>query len=319
MNNDEPWYDEVRDARQAIERVYPQGSRAALADCLPTERSFWERLAGPLAERMLQTQDVAVQSLGHPDPKVRMVALRVVSFYWGVKPGDESVRVCEQMALGERDSEVRSAALTALGVCYERTDDVRIGRLLATIVNDDREAPISRLGAYQALFAVRGLTQPLWPGALAQPPTLPRVPEDIDWSFVESFLAEERIAEPAPTALDIVLSRLRDPDRTAVRLFHEGCDAYERAGYAQSIDFFTRSITASDKLGGVYIVRGGAYMKLGQIDKAIADFSKAIELIPRSRRAYRSRALAYRSTGLDDRAEADDRMAEEIGSEFQIP
>ncbi len=51
------------------------------------------------------------------------------------------------------------------------------------------------------------------------------------------------------------------------------------------------------KDAGAYFKRGAAYQAKGDMDNAIADFSKAIELKPNDGRAYESRGRAYASKG----------------------
>ena len=46
-----------------------------------------------------------------------------------------------------------------------------------------------------------------------------------------------------------------------------------------------------------YINRGNAYSKKGQYDKAISDYSKAIEINPKYADAYINRGLAHNSLG----------------------
>jgi hypothetical protein len=61
-------------------------------------------------------------------------------------------------------------------------------------------------------------------------------------------------------------------------------------------------------------MRGGALVRLGNIDDGIAEFTRAIEGGTQAVRAYRSRAVAYRLKGLNDLAEADKRSADELES-----
>ena len=58
--------------------------------------------------------------------------------------------------------------------------------------------------------------------------------------------------------------------------------------------------------------RGAAYANKGQIDKAIVDYDKAIELKPKLTLAYDNRGLAFFQKGQYDRAIADYRKALEI-------
>ena len=58
--------------------------------------------------------------------------------------------------------------------------------------------------------------------------------------------------------------------------------------------------TASDRVIA-YSIRGGAYQAEGDSDRAIADFTKAIEVNPRQAEAYVRRGIVYRASGDADR------------------
>jgi len=131
------------------------------------------------------------------------------------------------------------------------------------------------------------------------------VPEDIDWSFVDSFLVDNRAPIRSPIGFDHVLSLLSEPDKTAMRLFNQGCEEYERGDYRRSIELLTNSIGTIGKHPGAYIVRGGAYVKVRNLDQAIRDFTRAIELSPERIVAFRSRAYTYGLMGRKDLAEID--------------
>jgi tetratricopeptide (TPR) repeat protein len=66
-----------------------------------------------------------------------------------------------------------------------------------------------------------------------------------------------------------------------------------------------------------YANRGNAYDDKGAIDRAIADYTKAIALDPKYGLAYTIRALAYESSGEVDRAIADFSKVLEIDSSDQ--
>jgi tetratricopeptide (TPR) repeat protein len=57
--------------------------------------------------------------------------------------------------------------------------------------------------------------------------------------------------------------------------------------------------------GRVYIDRGRAYLKKGDNDRAIADFTQAIQLDPKNADAYVKRGFGYSKKGDNDRAIAD--------------
>ena len=82
---------------------------------------------------------------------------------------------------------------------------------------------------------------------------------------------------------------------------------------------------SSEKDGNVIDTRGEIYMHMGEIDKAIADFSKAIDLCPDLRIAYVHRAGCYRKLAeleenenikleLISNAEADESMAQKLNN-----
>lgn len=54
-----------------------------------------------------------------------------------------------------------------------------------------------------------------------------------------------------------------------------------------------------------YFTRGLDYAKKGQYEKAIEDFSKAIDLDPKYGKAYMNRGIAYAKSGNSDKAAAD--------------
>ena len=66
-----------------------------------------------------------------------------------------------------------------------------------------------------------------------------------------------------------------------------------------------------------YYNRGNAYDKKGEVDRAVADFTKAIKLYPNSAAAYNNRGLAYKKKGDKEQAIGDFRKALEINPSDQ--
>jgi tetratricopeptide (TPR) repeat protein len=62
-----------------------------------------------------------------------------------------------------------------------------------------------------------------------------------------------------------------------------------------------------------YYNRGCAYSDKGNLDQAISDFARAIELRPQYANAYYNRACAYVGMGNVDKALSDFTKAEELG------
>jgi tetratricopeptide (TPR) repeat protein len=65
-----------------------------------------------------------------------------------------------------------------------------------------------------------------------------------------------------------------------------------------------------------YNGRGITYLKKGQYNQAISDFTKALEIIPRFAAAYNNRGLAYSDKGQYDQAISDFTKALEIKPRF---
>jgi tetratricopeptide (TPR) repeat protein len=73
----------------------------------------------------------------------------------------------------------------------------------------------------------------------------------------------------------------------------------------ESVEIYTDLIEKSPKEGRFYTLRASAYWSLGQADKAVADFDRAIELGYDEAHAYTSRGLFHAEAGNFDKAIAD--------------
>ncbi len=99
-----------------------------------------------------------------------------------------------------------------------------------------------------------------------------------------------------------------------------GLAAARGGNYDKAIELFTKAI-ASGKLspgylGIVYNNRGNAWDGKGDYDRAIADYTKAIEIDPKYANAYYSRGIAWGKKGNSDRAIADYTKAIEIDPKY---
>src|SRR5579859_1275383 len=63
---------------------------------------------------------------------------------------------------------------------------------------------------------------------------------------------------------------------------------------------------ATNPENAIYICRGKTFVLLGDLDRAVADFTEAIRLKPGDSEAYYLRAMAYKDQGKHDLAVADD-------------
>jgi tetratricopeptide (TPR) repeat protein len=85
-----------------------------------------------------------------------------------------------------------------------------------------------------------------------------------------------------------------------------------KGDYAKAIADYSKAIEINPKDAATYYNRGLAWVYKGDYDKAIADFTKAIELNPRYTAAYNNRGNIYDSKGDYDKAIVDYTKAIEI-------
>lgn len=169
--------DNLPDNQEALEPV--QRVKAQLI-------RYWREDGGSSVDKMLQDRTDAERQLEHPDWKMRRTALSILQLHWDAASDAVFAETCEDVGLHDVHPQVRSSALMILGMCFENTNDVRIGQLLAQVVLDETQASQARRGAYLGLYYLRGRRFE-WAGGLTDTPTILRIPEDVDWSFVKSF------------------------------------------------------------------------------------------------------------------------------------
>ena len=101
---------------------------------------------------------------------------------------------------------------------------------------------------------------------------------------------------------------------------HNDCGAAygEKGDYDRAIEEYTEAIELNPDLAIAYINRGAAYQCKGLFDRAIAEFTKAIELKPDFAIAYINRGAAHQYKGLFDHAIADFTKAIERKPDFAI-
>ena len=95
---------------------------------------------------------------------------------------------------------------------------------------------------------------------------------------------------------------------------------YEQKGqYDKAISEYTKAIEINPKLTGAYLVRGQCYTQKGQYDRAIADYNKAIEIDPEDFVTFLLRSQAYLQKGQYDKAISDANKAIEMKPNFAEP
>ena len=145
-------------------------------------------LAGSHWDEIAESKREATAFLRHPEKNVRRAALHALCSYWERNPTDECVTIIEDMALNDNEAIVRGVALMALGDFHQDTSDPRIGRLLAeSVVNEGLPPPLRKAG-YNALCVLCARKDLLFVKPEDEAERFFRFPEDINWSFVRSFL-----------------------------------------------------------------------------------------------------------------------------------
>ena len=80
-----------------------------------------------------------------------------------------------------------------------------------------------------------GPAEPFWPGLLAQRPEDRASQRILTGRSLTAFLSQ-RVPVQLPIGFIHVLSLLREPDKTAMRLFDQGCEAYEGGDYGRAVE-----------------------------------------------------------------------------------
>ena len=104
---------------------------------------------------------------------------------------------------------------------------------------------------------------------------------------------------------EIITKGRETKDNLAAAYNNRGYAYGHKGDYDRAIADFSKAIELDPKDAETYFNRGYAYGHKGDYDRAIADFSKALELDPKAVVAYNSRGAAYEHKGDHDRAIAD--------------
>jgi tetratricopeptide (TPR) repeat protein len=129
-------------------------------------------------------------------------------------------------------------------------------------------------------------------------------------AYLNRGVAEHNLQRPAPALVD--LDKALDLDPNLTRAYDERGQIYlEDGDPRKAIEELSQSIRLNATLEG-YSQRGVAYEKVGEHQKAIADFDAAIAARRESPYIYRARAAAKRNLGDQPGAAADDDKARRI-------
>ena len=104
--------------------------------------------------------------------------------------------------------------------------------------------------------------------------------------------------------------------KLAIAYGRRGNVYHDKGEYDRAIADYTKALEINPRDAVAYNNRGIAYRAKGDNESAIADYSKAIEMNPRDAVAYNNRGIAYRAQSDNDRAIADHAKAIAIDPEL---
>jgi tetratricopeptide (TPR) repeat protein len=110
------------------------------------------------------------------------------------------------------------------------------------------------------------------------------------------------------------------PDRMIPFAYSSRGVAFEQLGQNErSIEDFDKAIAINPSFGKIYMNRGNVFKKIGQYDRAMTDYDRAIALDPSVFEAYNNRGLLFYIKGQHDRAIAEfDRAIALNPSSFEV-
>lgn len=99
----------------------------------------------------------------------------------------------------------------------------------------------------------------------------------------------------------------------AFAYYNRGLAYADKGDYDKAISDYTKAVELDPKLAGAYNGRGNAFYDKGAFDNTIADYNSAIQLTPKWAVLYYNRGNAYLKLGDFTNAESDLNKAKELG------
>jgi len=100
--------------------------------------------------------------------------------------------------------------------------------------------------------------------------------------------------------------KILDNNGLIAGIYYNRANEYYRSGrYRKAIAEYTKAIELCPRFAEAYYSRGGTYERLGQCPKALSDYTKAIEFNPEFSPAYNNRGRVYAKLGQFTKAVSD--------------
>ena len=128
-------------------------------------------------------------------------------------------------------------------------------------------------------------------------------------------IVREPVAEPVVKVPKITVTSYDKHEENVDEYFAKAKSCFVEFNYKEAVELFSKVIELKPNDSEAYGYRGLAYSSLKDYDSAINDLNRAIELNPTSYYLYFSRSGVYRLKGEDDKASADEDMAEKMLSQ----
>ena len=97
------------------------------------------------------------------------------------------------------------------------------------------------------------------------------------------------------------------------KYYNRGITYSENGEVERAIEDYTKAIELNPKFAQAYYQRGVAYSKKGEVECAIEDYTQAIALKPDDADAYYRRSKVWLHLGQPEKAKADMQTASKIG------
>jgi hypothetical protein len=110
----------------------------------------WKEMYGPLVDELMQSREKTLECIRNPDDKTRAGALTLLAHYWSIE--SSSLPQCMHIFYNDKDVDVRCAALACIFEVYKATRDMRLGRMVGSVIRSVSMPLLIRQTAYVGLL-----------------------------------------------------------------------------------------------------------------------------------------------------------------------